>query len=281
MVHHQGHQIRHGHHAHLLCVELSRTSQSLCHADRACEHPGRPPYGDVDDRIRGIAQGLGLRTIMWSHDTNDYNIQPYGAQPTASIQANYQSIEAVGSSPAAATGGIIVLQHELEDAVMSLAIAEYPNIKKNFKSIVPVNTCLNITKPYYEDYTFPDFEDYVAGKIDPSPSGQSSIAIGSTSYTITPLTYAASSSAAGSVGTATAAGGSSSAATSAFSAPTAPGATPVNTAGAAAATVISSQQAGSSSKSSGAPATLVPGFFVAAAALVGVVLCSYPHCPLC
>lgn len=26
----------------------------------------RPPYGDVDDRIRAIAQGLGLRTYMWS-----------------------------------------------------------------------------------------------------------------------------------------------------------------------------------------------------------------------
>lgn len=33
--------------------------------------PGRPPYGDVDDRIRAIAQGMGLQTIMWSDDTND------------------------------------------------------------------------------------------------------------------------------------------------------------------------------------------------------------------
>lgn len=26
----------------------------------------RPPYGDVDDRIRAIAQSIGLRTYMWS-----------------------------------------------------------------------------------------------------------------------------------------------------------------------------------------------------------------------
>lgn len=26
----------------------------------------RPPYGDVDDRVRGFAQGLGLRNMMWN-----------------------------------------------------------------------------------------------------------------------------------------------------------------------------------------------------------------------
>lgn len=29
----------------------------------------RPPYGDVDNRIRTIAQALNLTTIIWSHDT--------------------------------------------------------------------------------------------------------------------------------------------------------------------------------------------------------------------
>ena len=29
----------------------------------------RPPYGDVDNRIRMIAQGLNMTTIVWSDDT--------------------------------------------------------------------------------------------------------------------------------------------------------------------------------------------------------------------
>jgi peptidoglycan/xylan/chitin deacetylase (PgdA/CDA1 family) len=29
----------------------------------------RPPYGDVDNRIRLIAAGLNLTTIVWSDDT--------------------------------------------------------------------------------------------------------------------------------------------------------------------------------------------------------------------
>jgi hypothetical protein len=32
----------------------------------------RPPYGDVDDRIRAIAHGLNLTTIIWGYDSNDW-----------------------------------------------------------------------------------------------------------------------------------------------------------------------------------------------------------------
>lgn len=31
----------------------------------------RPPYGDVDDRIRFIAQALDMRTVVWNEDTDD------------------------------------------------------------------------------------------------------------------------------------------------------------------------------------------------------------------
>ena len=29
----------------------------------------RPPYGDVDNRVRLVAKELGLKTIIWSEDT--------------------------------------------------------------------------------------------------------------------------------------------------------------------------------------------------------------------
>ena len=32
----------------------------------------RPPFGDVDDRIRFIAASLGLSTILWDNDVNDF-----------------------------------------------------------------------------------------------------------------------------------------------------------------------------------------------------------------
>jgi hypothetical protein len=149
---------------------------------------GRPPYGDIDDRIRAIAQSMGLRTIMWSDDTNDWNIEPFGPLPTASIEANYDAFKSMGSSPAAQTGGVIVLEHEIESTAMNLSIQEYPQIKAAWKNVVPVQACLNITNPYLEDYTFPNFAQYAAGNVNPSPSGQSSFVIAlATSLSISAL----------------------------------------------------------------------------------------------
>lgn len=34
----------------------------------------RPPYGDVDDRVRAIAWQMGLTTVLWDLDTNDWNM---------------------------------------------------------------------------------------------------------------------------------------------------------------------------------------------------------------
>lgn len=125
----------------------------------------RPPFGDVDDRIRGIAQGLGLRTMMWNVDTNDWNVQPYGPIPTASLQQTYSSIISMATQPAAATGGVIVLEHELEDSAMNMSIEQYPAVKKAWKNVVPLTACLNITNPYPEAITYPNFEEYTSGNV--------------------------------------------------------------------------------------------------------------------
>ena len=34
----------------------------------------RPPFGDVDDRVRAIAWLMGMRTIIWDRDTNDWGL---------------------------------------------------------------------------------------------------------------------------------------------------------------------------------------------------------------
>ena len=125
----------------------------------------RPPYGDVDDRIRGIAQGLGLRTIMWNVDTNDWNIAPYGSIPTPSMRQTYSSIISMATMPAAATGGVIVLEHELEQSAMNMTIEQYPAVKSAWKHVVPLTACLNITNPYPEDIVYPDFSEYIKGNV--------------------------------------------------------------------------------------------------------------------
>ncbi|WFD28997.1 hypothetical protein MSPP1_000001 [Malassezia sp. CBS 17886] len=121
----------------------------------------RPPYGDVDDRIRAIAAGLGLRTITWAEDTDDWNMEPAGKQPTASIDANYQKIidKADSESP-------IVLTHEINQYTMEEFQKMYPKVEKAYKHVVPLTACQNVTNPYPEDITYSNFADFTSGKIE-------------------------------------------------------------------------------------------------------------------
>lgn len=117
----------------------------------------RPPFGDVDDRVRAIAAGLGLRTITWKSDTDDWSMEEPGHKQQ--VSKNYDKIisRADKESP-------IVLAHELYNSTMSMFINKYPAISQAFDHIAPVSACANITSPYLEeDYTYPDFNEFVSG----------------------------------------------------------------------------------------------------------------------
>jgi hypothetical protein len=51
----------------------------------------QPPYGDVDDRIRAIAHGLGLRLILWQYDSDDWKAGLHGVTP-ADVDRNYETL---------------------------------------------------------------------------------------------------------------------------------------------------------------------------------------------
>ncbi|KAL4070066.1 carbohydrate esterase family 4 protein [Scleroderma yunnanense] len=118
----------------------------------------RPPYGDVDDRIRAIAHALGLRNIVWQYDSSDW-------EGVANVtDANYQSLVDTAKSGAFDDVGTIFLTHELSNFTMSEAIKWYDTLASAFKYMVPVGVALNVSKPYVEDgYTLPTFAEYVNG----------------------------------------------------------------------------------------------------------------------
>lgn len=123
----------------------------------------RPPYGDVDDRIRAIAHALGLRTILWRYDTFDWE-EGTGGVTAAQVDANYQAILTAAGNGTFNTAGAIILTHEIDNFTMSEAIKFYPQLKAAFSHIVPVGVSLNITQPYVEtNYSLPTFAQYTAG----------------------------------------------------------------------------------------------------------------------
>ncbi|KAG0211277.1 hypothetical protein BGX28_008222 [Mortierella sp. GBA30] len=116
----------------------------------------RPPYGDVDDRVRSIAWQMGMRTILWDLDTNDWNINGDQVAPgpgaitydTANnTVAGWIANREKGNDTA---HGHVVLEHELSNATITLAEFWLPTIQKNYKTM-PATACNNIAQPYWEE----------------------------------------------------------------------------------------------------------------------------------
>ncbi|KAJ3029794.1 hypothetical protein HDV00_009435 [Rhizophlyctis rosea] len=122
----------------------------------------RPPTGDVDDRVRAIAQAMGLQPAdIWQVDTNDWT-------HANDVEANYQKLISDGKSGRFSFGGPVVLAHELDDFTMGLARKYLPQLQQTFKAVVPVATCRNVVKPYVEDIHYPNMAEYTAGNHSPS-----------------------------------------------------------------------------------------------------------------
>nr|XP_019050071.1 hypothetical protein I302_00492 [Kwoniella bestiolae CBS 10118]OCF29001.1 hypothetical protein I302_00492 [Kwoniella bestiolae CBS 10118] len=122
----------------------------------------RPPYGDVDNRIRLIAQGLNLTNYVWSDDSEDWRAGAAGSNVTeADVAANYQSVVSKAANGTYKASGPMVLTHELTNFTMSEFMSQYDNIKGAFKYIVPLASAFNITQPYVENnVSYPDFLAY-------------------------------------------------------------------------------------------------------------------------
>ncbi|KAJ8462442.1 hypothetical protein ONZ45_g17929 [Pleurotus djamor] len=116
----------------------------------------RPPYGDIDDRVRAIAKAMNLTPVMWTRigpyatfDTDDFNIHG-GLASSQKVLNNWKDIMGNVSSM---NTGFIVLEHDLFQQSVEVAtgyilpdaLAHQPPFK-----IEPVTVCLN--KPLGDAY---------------------------------------------------------------------------------------------------------------------------------
>jgi len=138
-------------------------------------------YGDVDNRIRFIAESLNLTLHLWSDDTFDWQVG--NGKTMQDITNNYNAVINKAKNGEYATHGPIVLNHEVNNETMSEIINQYPNIKGAFKYIVPIASGLNVTTPYAEsNITYPTFAELTGNSEGASnASSGSSGSSGSTS----------------------------------------------------------------------------------------------------
>ncbi|EKM60819.1 carbohydrate esterase family 4 protein [Phanerochaete carnosa HHB-10118-sp] len=111
----------------------------------------RPPYGDVDNRVRAIATAMGLETIIWTRvsptvtfDTGDFNIPGDTISPSQ-VLLNWENI--MGNATIINTG-FIVLEHDLFAQTVDMAVGYILPAALAFQpklTLKPVIECLGFT----------------------------------------------------------------------------------------------------------------------------------------
>jgi hypothetical protein len=92
----------------------------------------RPPYGDIDDRVRAIAKSMGLTPILWTgyganeFDTDDWRI-PGG---TANGTSSYAAFNRILDLASQLTTGFIVLEHDLYQETVDMGVGYFLPLAK-------------------------------------------------------------------------------------------------------------------------------------------------------
>ncbi|GAA5894606.1 hypothetical protein JCM6882_004860 [Rhodosporidiobolus microsporus] len=126
-----------------IVAELGWTKKVLYDITGVTPNTMRPPYGDIDDRVRYIALQMGLRPIIWTQvgdqqfDTRDWQIGG-GVVSAPEVYSNFETF--LDSASEDLSTGFIVLAHDLYQQSVDLAV-DYilPKVinegKLNFKTI--------------------------------------------------------------------------------------------------------------------------------------------------
>ncbi|KAH8549879.1 hypothetical protein BGW37DRAFT_501061 [Umbelopsis sp. PMI_123] len=106
----------------------------------------RPPYGDIDNRVRDIALQLGFTPVIWNHDTDDWKISEAAGFDPQWIDGN--ATQWAAEAATAAVGGLS-LEHDLYQGTVDAAIRILPVLKKAY-NVIPVGTCSGLSSVYKE-----------------------------------------------------------------------------------------------------------------------------------
>jgi len=109
----------------------------------------RPPWGDIDNRVRAISLAMGMRPIIWTRnpktgeqfDTNDWKVPGGVVTGTES----FQQFQNILTNATELDTGFIVLQHDLFEQTVDLATGySIPAaLSHNFK-LMDINKCIKL-----------------------------------------------------------------------------------------------------------------------------------------
>ncbi|GJE98048.1 carbohydrate esterase family 4 protein [Phanerochaete sordida] len=144
-----------------IVAELGWTREAIKRVLGVTPTTMRPPYGDIDNRVRAISLAMGLTPIIWTatpsgqkFDTNDWRVA--GGQMNAIQQ--FESFEQILGNATIINTGFIVLEHDLFEITVDLAVGFTLNAAMTHNppfTLKPIGQCMNIptTDMYMETTT--------------------------------------------------------------------------------------------------------------------------------
>ncbi|KAA1085572.1 chitin deacetylase [Puccinia graminis f. sp. tritici] len=116
----------------------------------------RPPYSDVDDRVRYILNAMGLKTILWTRtsttnfDTNDWRVVAGSATAASSVQ----TFQGFLTTQSTLQTGFIVLAHDLFSQTVALSLKYFlpAALKTPGMKVQSISDCLGqpVSASYFE-----------------------------------------------------------------------------------------------------------------------------------
>ncbi|KAI8374591.1 uncharacterized protein BYT42DRAFT_576889 [Radiomyces spectabilis] len=128
-----------------IVAELKWTEQAIKEVTGVSPRFYRPPYGDIDDRVRDIAKALGFTAVIWNHDTDDWKVDEDPSFKETWIDGNVTEWAAEAST---ATEGGISLEHDLYQKTVDAAIRVLPVLQKAY-NVKTVGACMK--QPSYKE----------------------------------------------------------------------------------------------------------------------------------
>ncbi|KAI9337370.1 hypothetical protein DFJ73DRAFT_849191 [Zopfochytrium polystomum] len=93
----------------------------------------RPPYGEVDDRVRAVLKAMGLRVVIWAVDSTDSNVNVTVSSISAVVQSwMTQNVRKV-----------ISVEHDLKDFQASSSVIALFTLLANGRTPLPIDQCIS------------------------------------------------------------------------------------------------------------------------------------------
>ncbi|KAG0333812.1 chitin deacetylase [Podila humilis] len=106
----------------------------------------RPPYGDVDNRVREIVRQMGYKTVIWTKewDSNDWQIP----DKTITNKQVFRNFKWALSTVPKLKGGVITLEHDLYVQTVNVAGPLLDMGMKKGLEPMDIARCVNDPNPY-------------------------------------------------------------------------------------------------------------------------------------